>query len=130
MQLLQKAQIPVPKPVQSHSKYDCIKKNVMFNQSQVEESLFDITENSESDESLHLNESNLSPTTELTSCNSSVSQCICWDSCSRQDVVLYTQATVTKQRSLIKIVTKVIKLDQAVSDPEEDMFAFMFNDAK
>ncbi|CAL5997189.1 Hypothetical_protein [Hexamita inflata] len=129
MQVLLKAKIPVPQPAQSHSKYESIKKKVMYNQSQVEESLFDITENSESDESLHLNESSL-PTTELTSCNSSVSQCICWDSCSKQDVVLYTQATATKKRSLIKIVTKVIKLDQVVSDPEEDMFTFMFNETK
>ncbi|CAL6074760.1 Hypothetical_protein [Hexamita inflata] len=127
MQFQLNIKIPVPKTIQNHKKYDNVKKNVMFNQSQVEDILFDITENSESDDCLHCHENNLLQTSDLPSFNSSISQSICWDTSSKQDIVLYTYASTTKQRALITIITNIISLDQAPSESEDEMFAFMFS---
>ncbi|CAL6078141.1 Hypothetical_protein [Hexamita inflata] len=129
MQCLLNVKIPVCKS--ARSKYENIKKKVMFNQSQVEESLFDITENSESDVRVqfcpHINENNEIQITKPTNINSSVSQQICWDTSSRQDVILYISPTATKKRSLIKIVT-FDSVNQVISEPEDEMFVFMFNE--
>ncbi|CAL6097668.1 Hypothetical_protein [Hexamita inflata] len=130
MQFQLNVKIPVPKNIQNHIKYDSVKKNVMFNQSQVEDVLFDITENSESDDCLRCQEQNLLQASELPSFNSSISQSICWDTSSRQDIVLYTYASNTKQRALIKIITQIISFDQAPSESEDEMFAFMFSNVE
>ncbi|CAL6094837.1 Hypothetical_protein [Hexamita inflata] len=118
-------------PVQKHkrrSKYESTKKVVLYNQSRVEESLFDITENSEL-ESVIITQIQ-QKSTQVASFNSSMSQCICWDSCSRHDVMLYTQPTATKRSLLIKIATKAAEGDKVAPETEEDIFGLLFSDVK
>ncbi|CAL6114215.1 Hypothetical_protein [Hexamita inflata] len=117
-------------PVQKHQRqdqYESTKKVVLYNQSRVEESLFDITEDSEL-ESVIITQIQ-QKSTQVASFNSSMSQCICWDSCSKHDVMLYTQPTATKRSQLIKIETKVVEGDIVVQ-PEEDIFGLLFSDVQ
>ncbi|CAL5995489.1 Hypothetical_protein [Hexamita inflata] len=101
-------------------------KCVLYDACQVNDSLFDISENSFSEprpivlKSAVINQSS-------TSCSASASQYVCWDQFSKVDVVLYTQSNATMKRSLITIETRCTENGTNVENyVEDDLFAYVF----
>ncbi|CAL6114688.1 Hypothetical_protein [Hexamita inflata] len=99
---------------------------VLYDVCQVNDSLFDISENSFS-EPRPLVQKSVAVNQSSTSRSASASQYVCWDQFSKVDVVLYTQSNATMKRSLITIKTRCTENDVTMeNDVEDELFSFVF----
>ncbi|CAL6042583.1 Hypothetical_protein [Hexamita inflata] len=108
-------------------------KSLLYNLSYKNQSLFDISEHSQSQAPSFIEPSQLQQQdTPNDNSSQSVSQFVCWDQSSRKEVKLYTESTSKNGRKLNNITIKTAENgENSEKEPrgvEDELFDFMFMD--